>query len=114
MTPQTDAELFSRTGSVIRYIMPSQGWIRYDLRAVMPDLVAAKAAIVSLKATPFYREWVEKLQEVQLKMEVAGTSRIEGADFTEKELEDAIVVDSLSEASAFRRPRLPMDCQSSP
>ena len=91
MTHETNTEfLFTKTDSVIRYTLPSQGWIRYDGRAIMADLVAAKAAISSLKSTPFYREWVEKLQEVQLKMEVAGTSRIEGADFTERELEEAI------------------------
>jgi Fic family protein len=91
MTDEANIKLqFDNIGSVIRYIMPSEGWIRYDLRAVLPELVAAKAAISSLRSTPFYREWVEKLQEIQLKMEVAGTSRIEGADFTEKELEEAI------------------------
>jgi Fic family protein len=37
---------------------------------------------------------VEKLQELQLKREVAGTSRIEGADFTERELEAAIRPDA--------------------
>jgi len=34
--------------------------------------------------------WAEKLQTVQLKREVAGTSRIEGAEFTEKELDAAM------------------------
>jgi Fic family protein len=86
--------LFPNPGSVIRYVLPSEGWIRYDLRAIMSDLVAAKAAISSLRSTPFYREWVEKLQEIQLKMEVAGTSRIEGAEFTERELDDAIRLDA--------------------
>jgi len=33
---------------------------------------------------------VEALQEIQLKREVAGTSRIEGADFTDRELDAAL------------------------
>jgi len=39
---------------------------------------------------PFQRSWVEDLQRIQLKMEVAGTSRIEGAEFTDREL-DAVL-----------------------
>ena len=65
-------------------------WIEYDLVAIVNDLVEAKAAVLSLKAIPHQRDWVEKLQEIQIKMEVAGTSRLEGADFTERELEAAM------------------------
>src|SRR5205823_5085377 len=54
------------------------------------ELVNAKAAILSLRATPHQRDWVEAMQKLQLKMEVAGTSRIEGADFTERELDAAL------------------------
>ena len=50
----------------------------------------AKAAILSLTNIPYQRSWTEQLQVVQLKREVAGTSRIEGADFTEKELDAAM------------------------
>ncbi|MBI3680677.1 MAG: Fic family protein, partial [Acidobacteria bacterium] len=39
---------------------------------------------------PFQRGWAEALQQVQLKHEVAGTSRIEGAEFTDRELEAAL------------------------
>jgi Fic family protein len=39
---------------------------------------------------PYQRRWVEALQPIQLKREVAGTSRIEGADFTERELNMAL------------------------
>jgi len=60
----------------------------------MEALVNAKAAVQSLKTLPYQRSWVEKLQELQLKREVAGTSRIEGADFTERELEAAIRPDA--------------------
>ena len=55
----------------------------------MHDLVEGKAAVLLLKTIPHRRDWLEKLQEIQLQMEVAGTSRIEGADFTGNELEAA-------------------------
>jgi Fic family protein len=56
----------------------------------MAALVAAKSAVQSLTALPYQKSWVEALQELQLKREVAGTSRIEGAEFTEKELDEAV------------------------
>jgi len=74
---------------MIRYELPRH-WIFYDAGAVMAALVAAKSAVQSLTTLPFQKSWVEALQELQLKREVAGTSRIEGAEFTEKELEEAI------------------------
>jgi len=45
---------------------------------------------MSLQSIPFQRRWVETLQQIELKREVAGTSRIEGADFTDRELDDAL------------------------
>lgn len=42
---------------------------------------------------PYQRDWVENLQKIELKMEVAGTSKIEGADFTDREL-DAVLKES--------------------
>jgi Fic family protein len=78
---------------MIRYELPKR-WLIYDAPTVMEALVNAKAAVQSLKTLPFQRGWVEKLQELQLKREVAGTSRIEGADFTERELEAAIRPDA--------------------
>jgi cell filamentation protein, protein adenylyltransferase len=56
----------------------------------MSELVQAKAAVLALTQTPYQRNWVEELQKIQLKREVAGTSKIEGADFTDSELETAI------------------------
>jgi Fic family protein len=53
-------------------------------------LTLARAAILSLTNIPYLRSWTEQLQVVQLKREVAGTSRIEGADFTDKELDAAM------------------------
>jgi Fic family protein len=78
---------------MVRYELPKR-WLIFDRVAVMDALVAAKAAVQSLKTLPYQRSWVEKLQELQLKREVAGTSRIEGADFTERELEAAIRPDA--------------------
>jgi hypothetical protein len=68
--------------------MPTR-WIRYDATAIVQNFVNAKAAIISLRATPHQRDWVDQMQKIQLKMEVAGTSRIEGADFTDRELDAA-------------------------
>jgi Fic family protein len=74
---------------MIRYEQPKR-WILYDASAVMEALVEAKAAVRALTTLPFQKSWVETLQELQLKREVAGTSRIEGAEFTELELEEAV------------------------
>ncbi|MCH8023140.1 MAG: Fic family protein [Candidatus Marinimicrobia bacterium] len=74
---------------MIKYVLPTN-WIKYDPLAIVNDLIEAKAAVKSLIAMPYQRSWVEQLQIVQLKREIAGTSRIEGADFTEKELDEAL------------------------
>jgi len=74
---------------MIRYEQPKR-WILYDAYAVMEALVEAKEAVRALITLPYQKSWVEALQELQLKREVAGTSRIEGAEFTERELEEAI------------------------
>lgn len=79
----------SRTKAAIRYSVP-QHWIRYDPQAIFAPLVEAKARVQALTGLPYQRTWVEELQAIQLKREVAGTSRIEGADFTERELDAAL------------------------
>jgi Fic family protein len=73
----------------IRYAVP-QDWVRYDRLAILEELLQAKAAILALTQMPYQRNWAEQLQQIQLKREVAGTSRIEGAEFTEKELDAAM------------------------
>ncbi len=75
---------------MIPYVLPAS-WIKYDPVQIAPSLTAAKAAVISLTTIPYQRSWAEKLGEIQLKREVAGTSRIEGADFTENELAAAMV-----------------------
>ncbi len=82
---------------VVHYIMPER-WVRYDGRALVNELVEAKAAILSLASMPYQRSWAETLQEIELKREVAGTSKIEGADFTERELDAALKEETPDEA----------------
>jgi len=74
---------------MIQYFWPG-GWIIYDGPGITNALAEAKASVLSLKTVPYQRRWVERLQQVELKREVAGTSRIEGAEFTERELEAAM------------------------
>src|SRR5262245_2943973 len=74
---------------MIRYEAP-KNWIHYDAGAIVRELTEAKAAILSLTTIPYQRDWIEALHQIQLKREVAGTSRIEGAEFTERELEEAL------------------------
>ncbi|MDH3889651.1 MAG: Fic family protein [candidate division Zixibacteria bacterium] len=74
---------------MIQYRLPDS-WLKYDIGAIAGDLVEAKSAVISLHSMPYQRSWVEQLQQIELKREVAGTSRIEGADFTEKELDIAL------------------------
>ncbi len=77
---------------MIRYERP-RDWARYDIVAIQQDLSEAKAVAIALQTLPYQREWVQRLQRMQLMLEVAGTSRIEGADFTEREL-DAVLAET--------------------
>lgn len=74
---------------IARYTIP-QNWIRYETISILDELMGAKAALLALTQIPYQRSWAEELQKIQLKREVAGTSRIEGAEFTEKELDAAM------------------------
>ncbi len=74
---------------MIKYKQP-ENWIYYDPQAILTALVNAKASVISLSTIPYQKRWVDSLQKMELKREVAGTSRIEGADFTEDELDDAL------------------------
>ncbi|MGH7958052.1 MAG: Fic family protein [Opitutaceae bacterium] len=74
---------------IVRY-EPPRDWIAYDRSAIFDELMAAKAAMLALTQIPYQRSWADELQQVQLKREVAGTSRIEGAEFTDKELDAAM------------------------
>jgi Fic family protein len=74
---------------MIKYLFPTD-WIKYDSNRIIENLTKARSAVLSLINIPYQRSWVDRLQMMQLKREVAGTSRIEGADFTDKELEAAM------------------------
>ena len=69
---------------IVRYELP-RDWIVYDRLVILDALMAAKAAMLALTQIPYQRSWADELQKVQLKREVAGTSRIEGAEFTDKD-----------------------------
>ena len=73
----------------LRYRIPEH-WIKYDLVAVIEELANAKASIFSIASLPYQQSWAQNLQELELKREVAGTSRIEGAEFTDHEFEVAV------------------------
>jgi Fic family protein len=74
---------------IARYKIPDN-WIRYETTLLLEELMGAKAAMLALTQIPYQRSWAEELQKIQLKREVAGTSRIEGAEFTERELDAAM------------------------
>ena len=75
--------------NMIRYDFP-KNWIQYRFPDIASELTASKAAVISLNSIPFQRSWADQLQVIQLKREISGTSRIEGAEFTEKELDAAM------------------------
>lgn len=74
---------------MVKYTRPRH-WLNYDVTPLIGPLTDAKAAVLSLVNIPYQRSWVEALQAIQLKREIAGTSRIEGADFTDRELDLAL------------------------
>ena len=75
--------------TLTRYELPTQ-WVQYRPLEILTELVEAKAAVMALTTMPFQRSWAEALQEMELKREVAGTSKIEGAEFTDREFEEAV------------------------
>ena len=77
------------SASISRYLFP-QGWALYDREAVFDLLPEAKSAVNLLRQLPYLYQWVERLDELQLRREVEGTTRIEGANFSEQELDEAL------------------------
>ena len=71
------------------YTVPQQ-WLRYDVAAIAGLLVEAKTAAGVLKQMPYLPRWIEQAHEEQLRLEAAGTSRIEGAEFTQREQDEAL------------------------
>ena len=79
--------------SISRYAVPQQ-WMRYDAAALMDLLVRAKTAAGVLNQMPYLPRWIDQVHEEQLRLEAAGTSRIEGAQFTQREQEEALAPDA--------------------
>lgn len=71
------------------YVVPSQ-WMRYDYAAVSGLLVDAHVAAGVLNRLPHLPQWIEQAHEEQLRLEAVGTSRIEGAEFTQREQDEAL------------------------
>ncbi len=71
------------------YSVPAQ-WLRYDIAAVAGELVEARTAAGVLMRLPYLPAWIEHAHEEQLRLEAAGTSRIEGAEFTPREQDEAL------------------------
>ena len=65
-------------------------WIAYDENAIRESLINAKASIRALQIMPYRRRWAREIHGIQLKMEISGTSQIEGAEFLGDELETAL------------------------
>ena len=78
------------TSEIVRRYSIPQHWIRYDAAAVFNLLVEAKTAAGVLRQMPYLHQWIEQAHEEQLRLEAAGTSRIEGAEFTLREQEQAL------------------------
>jgi Fic family protein len=87
---------------MINYVEPPR-WMLYDERAVAESLVEAKASVMSAIKIPYQRSWVEGLRKIQLKREISGTSKIEGADFTDRELEVALEEEEQPSRAALTR-----------
>ena len=81
------------TASVSRYTVPQQ-WLRYDIAAIAGLLVEAKTAAGVLDRLPYLPRWIEQAHEEQLRLEAVGTSRIEGAEFTQREQDEALAPDA--------------------
>jgi len=88
----------------IQYELPPR-WVQYDKQEIIQELTEAKAAVLSLTAIPFQRSWAEGLQAMELKREIAGTSKIEGAEFTERELDEALEGETPGDQLATRSQR---------
>ena len=81
------------TPRVSRYIVPRH-WLRYDRAAVSNLLIEAKTAAGVLNRLPYLPQWIEQAHEEQLRLEAVGTTRIEGAEFTESERDEALAPDA--------------------
>ena len=81
---------------VIKYKTPGN-WIKYDVSLIASKLLEAATLVKTLSSMPYKLDWVEELQEMQLRREVSGTTRIEGAEFTQREFDIAVSEESPEE-----------------
>ena len=77
------------TASASLYAVPRQ-WARYNSAAIAQALVEARTAAGVLARLPYLQQWIEQAHEEQLRLEAVGTSRIEGAEFTPREQDEAL------------------------
>ncbi len=70
--------------------------MRYDIADVAMLLVEAKTSAGVLNKMPYLSGWIEQVHEEQLRLEAVGTSRIEGAEFTQREQDEAVASDITS------------------
>ena len=75
--------------AVSRYRVPRQ-WLRYDGAAVAGPLIEARTAAGVLNRLPYLLQWIEQAHEEQMRLEAVGTTRIEGAEFTQREQDEAL------------------------
>ena len=90
--------------AVSRYFIP-QRWLRYDGAAIAGALVEAKTAAGVLNRLPYLPQWIEQVHEEQLRLEAVGTTRIEGAEFTQREQEEALSPDASTRTELTRSQR---------
>ena len=81
------------TTSISRYAPPHR-WINYDKTAILEQLIEARTAAGVLRQLPYLTQWIEAVHQEQLRLEAAGTSRIEGAEFTPQEENEALAPDA--------------------
>ena len=90
--------------NVSRYFIP-QRWLRYDGAAIAGPLVEAKTAAGVLSRLPYLPQWIEQAHEEQLRLEAVGTTRIEGAEFTQREQDEALAPDASTRTGLTRSQR---------
>ena len=82
-----ETEMSRETTSL--YALPER-WVSYGATAILDQLVEARSAAGVLNRLPYLQQWIAQVHEEQLRLEAAGTSRIEGAEFSDQEQEIAL------------------------
>ena len=78
------------TSAQVHPYAPPSHWIHYDRGAIFEQLVEARTAASVLSQLPYLSQWIESVHQEQIRLEAAGTSRIEGAEFTPQEEREAL------------------------